>query len=355
MIKKTLFEISSPKQWKTVSCDMLTTSGYPVYGANGVIGYYSTYNHDKETLLITCRGATCGSLNICQPFSYVNGNAMALDNLSDEVDIKYLYYYLFNRGLDDVVTGSAQPQIVRQSLEKIFVEYPSLDIQQNVVSALEKVDTVISTRKRQCSILNELVKSRFVEMFGEPMKNSKEWCTAPLDEVAPARQFRGELKDDIWLLNLDAVEAQTGAVLFKQRVSCEEINASTVYFTTANVLYSKLRPYLNKVIMPDEDGVATSELIPMYPMPGRLNRTYLCHWLRSDAFVSHISEKVAGAKMPRVSMDYFRSLTIELPPIELQEYFAAFVEQIEKSKSKIQKSLEKLETLKKSLMQKYFG
>ena len=70
---------------------MLQTDGYPVYGANGIIGYYHEYNHKCETLLITCRGATCGALNICQPYSYVNGNAMALDNLSDDVDIKYMY------------------------------------------------------------------------------------------------------------------------------------------------------------------------------------------------------------------------------------------------------------------------
>ena len=73
---KNLCEICSPKQWKTISTDMLVDEGFPVYGANGVIGYYSEYNHETPTLLVTCRGATCGTLNICQPFSYVNGNAM---------------------------------------------------------------------------------------------------------------------------------------------------------------------------------------------------------------------------------------------------------------------------------------
>ena len=100
---------------------MLTDGGYPVYGANGVIGCYSEYNHEEPTLLVTCRGATCGTLNICESYSYVNGNAMALDSLTDEVDINFLYYYLLNRGFEDVITGSAQPQIVRQSLQKVSV------------------------------------------------------------------------------------------------------------------------------------------------------------------------------------------------------------------------------------------
>ena len=162
MMKKSLCEISNPKQWKTISTDMLTETGYPVYGANGIIGYYSTYNHDCETLLITCRGATCGSLNICQPFSYVNGNAMALDSLSADIDIRYLYYYLLNRGLNDVITGSAQPQIVRQSLEKVIVEYPELNIQKSVVETLDKISKIISLRKQQLLKLDELVKSRFI-------------------------------------------------------------------------------------------------------------------------------------------------------------------------------------------------
>ena len=179
-MKKSLCEISNPKQWKTISTDMLTETGYPVYGANGIIGYYSTYNHDCETLLITCRGATCGSLNICQPFSYVNGNAMALDSLSADIDIRYLYYYLLNRGLNDVITGSAQPQIVRQSLEKVIVEYPELNIQKSIVETLDKISKIISLRKQQLSKLDELVKARFVELFGDPVKNDMGWKTTLL-------------------------------------------------------------------------------------------------------------------------------------------------------------------------------
>ena len=125
-MEKLLCEICNPKQWKTISSEQLKKNGYPVYGANGIIGYYSEYNHEKETLLITCRGATCGTLNICEAFSYVNGNAMALDNLSKDIDIKFLYYFLKNRGLKDTITGSAQPQIVRQSLEKVRISYPEI-------------------------------------------------------------------------------------------------------------------------------------------------------------------------------------------------------------------------------------
>ena len=252
-------------------------------------------------------------------------------------------------------TTARRRSIPTADLLTLKIRLPDMQTQREAVAIMRKAEAVIAARQEQLNSFEQLVKSRFIELFGEPLSNTKGWQTMLLVDAAPIKSRRGDLADEIWLLNLDAVEAQTGTVLFKHRVQSEEINASTVYFTTENVLYSKLRPYLNKVVMPDEDGVATSEMIPMYPLADRLNRAYLCYWLRSDAFVKHISEKVSGAKMPRVSMDYFRALSIELPPLGLQEQFAAFVEQTDKSKLAVQQGLQELEILKKSLMQQYFG
>ena len=228
--------------------------------------------------------------------------------------------------------GATMKHIVKKDFDGTTIPYPTSEKQAEIADHLRRITSIIDRQTEQLLLLDQLVKSRFIELFGEPLSNQKGWQTMSIVEAAPIKLQRGDLADEVWLLNLDAVEAQTGTVLFKHRVQSGEINASTVYFTAESVLYSKLRPYLNKVVMPDEDGVATSEMIPMYPLADRLNRAYLCYWLRSDAFVRHISEKVAGAKMPRVSMDYFRSLAIEIPPLELQEQFAVFVEQTDKSK-----------------------
>ena len=228
--------------------------------------------------------------------------------------------------------GATIKGIKIEAIADLVLPEISLKEQARISEVIGKVDALMHMHQQMAMNLEQLIKSRFIELFGEPLSNQKGWQTMSIVEAAPIKSQRGDLADEVWLLNLDAVEAQTGTVLFKHRVQSGEINASTVYFTAESVLYSKLRPYLNKVVMPDEDGVATSEMIPMYPLADRLNRAYLCYWLRSDVFVRHISEKVAGAKMPRVSMDYFRSLAIEMPPLELQEQFAAFVEQTDKSK-----------------------
>ena len=122
----TWFKLSDkckPKQWRTISQSDLTKTGYPVFGANGFIGYFKDYNHEFETIAITCRGATCGTVNLVPEKAYITGNSMCLDDLHNSLDQSFLYYALSYRGLSDAVSGTAQPQITGDSLK--FITYPS--------------------------------------------------------------------------------------------------------------------------------------------------------------------------------------------------------------------------------------
>ena len=137
---KKLTEISRPRQWPTIATQHFTVSGYPVYGANGQIGFYSEYNHEEPTILIACRGATCGSINVSVEKAYINGNAMCLDEVAESVNLKYLEYALRTRDFSDVITGSAQPQITATSLEKVIVPLPSQVIQKQFEMLVEQSD-----------------------------------------------------------------------------------------------------------------------------------------------------------------------------------------------------------------------
>jgi type I restriction enzyme S subunit len=135
-----LFELCTPKQWKTISKQDLLPSGYTVYGANGVIGFYDEYTHEEPTLMITCRGASCGNIHVSGSFSYINGNAMTLDNLAvDACRIGYLKYFLINRGLADVITGTAQPQITQENLKIVHVDLAPYNEQNRIVEKLEEL------------------------------------------------------------------------------------------------------------------------------------------------------------------------------------------------------------------------
>lgn len=251
--------------------------------------------------------------------------------------------------------GVAQLNISLKDINDLEIPLPEIGKQIEYANSFKKVEKLIYTRQYQLQKLDELVKARFVEMFGLPVSNTKHWKTEKMNRVAPAVNYSGVFDDTVWLLNLDMVESQTGRILDYLIVSKSEIGNSTCAFDTSNVLYSKLRPYLNKVVIPDRCGFATSELVPLQPVKGKINREYLAFMLRSDEFVNTISEKVAGAKMPRVSMSDFRSFDVPIPPYELQIQFTDFVHQVDKSKVAVQKSLDEAQLLFDSLMQQYFG
>ena len=278
---------------------------------------------------------------------------------SKRLNIKYFMYYLksihFKQQLSKFITGSAQLNFGPSHLKKMNMPLVSLKEQNDIVEKLSKVELLLDKYNGEIKLLDELIKARFVEMFGNPVSNSKDLPVQKMNNVAPICQYDGSFEESVWLLNLDMVESQTGRIINYNIVSKDEIGGSVCTFDENNVLYSKLRPYLNKVVVPDGKGYATSELVPLRPDPKIINRIYLAYLLRSNEFVEMIKEKVAGAKMPRVSMSDFREFNIPVPPLELQNQFASFVEEIDKSRSRIQKSLEASQELFDSLMQEYFG
>jgi type I restriction enzyme S subunit len=183
-----LGDICSPKQHPTISGTQLTESGYPVYGANGQIGFYSSYTHAKPTIAVTCRGATCGTIHIVPAFSYITGNAMALDSLDEtKADLSYLAWCLRARGFQDVISGSAQPQITGQPLRRIKLALPSLDAQRRIAAILDQADEL--RRKQQASLkkIDTLIASLQHQAFAGTLAPSGAGPTlASLQRINPA-------------------------------------------------------------------------------------------------------------------------------------------------------------------------
>ncbi len=364
--KKKLCDICFPKQWKTISSDSLQDSGYPVYGANGIIGFYSEYNHEKKTLLITCRGATCGSLNICEPYSYVNGNAMALDNLSEEIDIQYLFYYLQYRGFSDVITGSAQPQIVRNSLEKIYVFYPEITQQKKICDTLDKVCELIALRRKQLERLDLMGKARFVEMFGFLGELQRKWNLIRLSEcceINPKKNKDARLFSDLEIsfIPMSAV-SETGEIVLTEVKIYDDVKNGFTYFAENDVLFAKITPCMENGKgaiakgLCNGIGFGSTEFHVLRPIAGKSDSQWLYTMTTFEQFRRDAMQSMTGsAGQKRVPASFLESYKIALPPIEWQQQFSAFVTEIDKLKLPIRRSLDTLEVLKKSLMQEYFG
>ena len=188
-------------------------------------------------------------------------------------------------------------------------------------------------------------------MFGNPITNNMQWPTQPLKKVAPEHTPQIPSMDKYWWLNLDMIESYSGIVIEKVYAERSEIGSSTSTFDDTMVLYSKLRPYLNKVVVPEDFGYATTELVGLKPDSSVLNKYFLFNLLRGDDFVSYANGISGGAQMPRMPVKALRDFECILPPMELQEQFVALSEQSDKSKFELQEAIVRIDNFIKSLIQ----
>ena len=154
-----LCEVSDIYQPQTISSADLTETGYPVYGANGIIGHYTSYNHEAEQVCITCRGNTCGGVNYTKSKSWITGNAMVVnvDRYQNIVSKRYLYHYLSNCDFNSIISGSGQPQIVRAPLAKFKIILPTVMQQYKIAHCLDVIQNKINVNS---NILNLLIRQK---------------------------------------------------------------------------------------------------------------------------------------------------------------------------------------------------
>jgi restriction endonuclease S subunit len=154
--KRNLVDFCKPRQHQTLSQEQLTGGKYKVFGANGYIGFHNTYTHDAPVIAVTCRGSTCGTINYLDAYTYITGNSMCLDDLDESICTKeYLYQYLTFRGLRDLITGSAQPQIIGAAFSSVEVPIPALDVQLRISKCLFLAANEINHQRQTLSKLKK--------------------------------------------------------------------------------------------------------------------------------------------------------------------------------------------------------
>ena len=333
MEKIKLTDICNPKQWKTIPTSELLEDGYPVYGANGIIGYYSEFNHRNPVITVTCRGATCGTINITVPKSYVTGNAMCLDDVRSDIYMEYLYYCLKHYNFNNVISGSAQPQITRQGMEKIYVTIGSHNEQMDIVDKLKKVENVIGLRKRELKQLETLVKSRFVELFGDPIKNPKGWEIVKLSEclerIDNGKSFTcdSNAREGVFpaILKLSAATYgdyrpyENKALLDeKQFVESVEVHRGDLLFTRKNTpdlvgMAAYVFETPEKLMMPD--------LIFRLVTNERMTPTFLWQLINNREFRPAIQGISGGSakSMSNISKERLKNIEVICPPISEQK------------------------------------
>lgn len=361
-----LTDICCPKQWKTLSTKNLKTEGYPVYGANGIIGYYNEYTHGEPTILITCRGATCGTINVCVPKSYVNGNAMALDNLSPEIDLNFLSYYLSHRGLNDVISGSAQPQITRQNLNKVKVPLPPLEEQKKIAAILDAADDYRQKTKALIEKYDHLTQSLFLDMFGDSTNTER-------TELANTVTDKGHFVDGPFGSNLKVSDQTEKGIRLIQvnNIGVRVFRDKTSRFTSVekyetlrkhevipgDLVVAKMGEPLGRCcILPNHisKALVVADCMRIRVSSPHFISKYVMFFLNSYDAKQQIKNLSRGSTRVRINLSMLRKLKIPKPTLSSQNQFAERVAQIEQQKQQAEASLVKAEELFSSLLQRAF-
>ena len=266
---------------------------------------------------------------------------------------KYLYYALQSAKIPNL--GYSRHFKVVKELE---IRMYSRDEQDEIVRVLEKIDYLIEQRHVETTYIDQLVKSRFVELFGDLKTNNKMWKVVGFTDCAVIdtnmiHDF--EKYKDYPHIGIDCIEKETGKLLSYKTVAEDGVISGKYLFTEEHIIYSKIRPNLNKVAMPSFKGVCSADAYPILAKSDVCVREYLAYTLRSRYFLDYILTFSNRTNLPKVNKKQVEGFALPLPPMELQKRFSTFVKQVDKSKLAVQKSLDELETLKKSLMQQYFG
>ena len=282
-----------------------------------------------------------------------SGDITVIEAIPEKIEPELLPFIVQNEYFfEHAVKGSAgslSPRVKWEHLASYEIELPSLEQQRILANKLWVAYRLKESYKKLLAATEEMVKSQFIEMFGNPVTNDKKWETQPIQEIAPEKPSNDLQEGDVWLLNLDMIEPNTGRVIEKVYVDSKEL-LSVSPFDEGNVLFSKLRPYLNKVVIPNGKGYATTELLPLRPKGKKLNKTFFSYLLRSDEFVTYANSIATGTKMPRMPLTSLRKFECILPPMEQQQQFVAIAEQADKSKFELRKSIEAIDKVIKSLI-----
>lgn len=277
----------------------------------------------------------------------------------------YFNSQIYRERISALALGANINNIRNEHIDELYISFPDESNQKQITNELNKVADLIDKRKQQLEKLDELVKARFVELFGAPETNSKEWPKDTLSNhlnVIGGYAFKSDLfaEEGIPVLRIGNINA--GFFQPINMVYWKQDDSLSRYMMYAGDLVMSLTGTVGKddygnvcILGNDYDCYYLNQRNAKLELFPTLNKHYLSQILKFPAVKKKLTGISRGVRQANISSKDILNLEIPIPPIELQNQFATFVEQTDKSKLEVQKSLEKLELLKKALMQKYFG
>ena len=342
------------------------SGSYPYYGANGIQDYVADYIFDDELVLLAEDGGNFGSKT--KPIAYrvsgkcwVNNHAHVLKPKKD-FNVDYLCYSLMFYNTDGLVNGATRQKLTQATMRQMLIPQRAYQEQCDIVAQINKVNLIIKTRQNQLQKLDDLVKARFVELFGDPKQNPKGYPVKEFDEISvlitdgehatPRCTDKG-----IYLLSARNILNHALQLDDVDYIDEEEYTriARRVVPQAGDVLISCSGSIGRCCVVPEELQFQMVRSAALIRFDDTIKPVFAEWLITSDELQRQISMSATQSSQANLFQGKIRKLRGYMPPLELQEQFAAFVEQVNKSKVAVQKSLDEAQLLFDSLMQQYFG
>ena len=258
---------------------------------------------------------------------------------TDQISKRYLFHILnsdyFEQQCIQSSKGVAQKNMSTEWLKDYEIPLYSPEVQAEIVEVLDKLQMIVARRRQELQHLDELIKARFVEMFGDLKSNSKNWNIVGFNDCAKIdmnmiQDFEGY--EDYPHIGIDSIEKETGKLSGYRTISEDGVMSGKYLFTPEHIIYSKIRPKLNKVAMPEFNGLCSADAYPILVNKDVCTREFFGYTLRSKYFLDYILAFSSRTNLPKVNKNQVEGFVLPLPPIEVQKQFADFVAQIDKLK-----------------------
>ena len=341
---------------------------YPYYGANGIQDYVDNYIFDDELVLLAEDGGNFGSTE--KPIAYrvsgkcwVNNHAHVLKP-KQGIDVDYLCYSLMFYDTSGLVNGATRQKLTQSTLKKMCIPKRTVKQQLQIVQELNIIKKLITARNQELQRLDDLIKARFIELFGTIHDNRFGFSVVTLQDVS------APIKDGTHQTPTYTTDVENGyKFLSSKDVTTGKVDWSHLKYIPEELhreLYARISPRKGDLLLAKNGttGIAAivdrDEVFDIYVSlalirPQGVDTTYLWAAINAAETKQQFDASLKGIGVPNLHLGEIKKARIILPPMELQEQFAAFVEQTDKSKATVQKALDETQLLFDSLMQQYFG
>ena len=356
-IFKDVLDIKNGKNQREVECP---DGQYPIYGSGGVMGYANDYICEADTVIIGRKGSINNPIYAEEPFWNVD-TAFGLCAKKDILLPKYLFYFCIKFDFERLNRTVTIPSLTKSDLLKIKIQVPSLDVQQEVIDKLTKIESILNFRKQELKLLDELVRGRFVEMFGNPIVNEKRWAVVELnsvcDGIGDGLHGTPEYDEKGRYPFINGNNLMNGAIEVTPATKMVDEATYKRHFIelSNNAILLSINGTLGKLAFYNGEEVMLGKSACYCNLKPCINRDFVYGVMKTDAFTGFLESNSTASTIKNVGLKAIRGFMLIMPPEELQTRYVEFAKQVDKSKLIVQKELDETQLLFDSLMQEYFG